>query len=224
MPSTVLRDQYTAAAERLADRVLDALNGAERPVTPPHPTDPAELAALRLLGPDLFAPQLLTRTAPDRRTATALAAALTVFPPSTDPLTTAWLDHTSGLLAARPVPQPDRTPDPADSWQRWSAQLALLAPLALPGLDGPVHRSVRREPLALARGTVRAALRGDHRTGLRLLRWCAWLAHLPGPGPLPPALRLPPLLAELRLTGDGSSRTTLQLTLTERLLATRGVR
>ncbi|GAA1166415.1 hypothetical protein F4556_001284 [Kitasatospora gansuensis] len=216
-----LRDEYAAAVERVAGRALDALTGGGRAVALTDPTSTAELAALRVLGPDLFAAQLLTGAPLESVTTASLAAALLAFPPDPaepvgqDALVVAWLDHVSGFLAGRAAPQPAQPPDP-EHWQRWSVRMAQLAPLALPGLDGPVHRAVRHRPLALARGATRAMLRRDHRTALRLTRWLAWLGT-----PVP--LELPPLLDRLRLVGDGSRRTELELAITG-LLLTEGLR
>ncbi|MER5866474.1 hypothetical protein [Kitasatospora sp. NPDC002040] len=215
---TALRDVYAAAVERMAGRALDALTGAGGAVAPAAPASTPELAALRVLGPDLFAAQLLSGAPLETATTTALGAALRAFPPETptpdgtdqDALAVAWLDHVSGFLAGVAVHQPEHVPD-SSHWQRWSVRMARLAPLALPGLDGPVHRAARREPLALARGTVRAMLRRDHRTALRLTRWLAWLGT-------PTPLELPPLLDRLHLVGDGSNRTALDLAITQALL------
>ncbi|WP_405020122.1 hypothetical protein OHV05_27920 [Kitasatospora sp. NBC_00070] len=213
---TSLRDAYAAAVEQVAGRALDAVTGAGGAVTLTDPTSTAELAALRVLGPDLFAAQLLARAPLASVTTASLAAALLAFPPGPaapvgqDDLVVAWLDHVAGFLAGRAVPQPGEVPDP-EHWPRWSVRMAQLAPLALPGLDGPVHRAARQQPLALARGATRAMLRRDHRTALRLTRWLAWL-DAPAP------LELPPLLDRLRLVGDDSRRTALELTITERLL------
>lgn len=60
MPVTLdsLRDEYAAAAEQMAGRALDVLAGGGGTVAFPDPLSRAELAAVRVLGPDLFAPAL----------------------------------------------------------------------------------------------------------------------------------------------------------------------
>ncbi|MGK5640006.1 hypothetical protein ACSNOK_17065 [Streptomyces sp. URMC 126] len=63
-----------------------------------------------------------------------------------------------------------------DGWVRWSLRMASVASLALPGLDTPLHYAARANRLALARGAVRALLRGDFPTAARITRWLAWPA------------------------------------------------
>ncbi len=88
-----------------------------------------------------------------------------------------------------------------------------LSPLALPGLDGPVHRAAPR--CALARGASRALLRRDHPTAARIVRWLALLASDGVPVPL----ELPPLIEHLELLGGGGPRIALDLAIARRLLA-----
>ncbi|GAA2532529.1 MULTISPECIES: hypothetical protein [Streptomyces] len=216
-----LRAAYEAAVERLAGRVLGALDGTGGTFGFPQPPDRAELAAVRVLGPDLFAARLFGCPADDDGLAEVLAEAYRVFPPTAggDDLT-AWHDWATVRLARRvnlavPVPAHDPSCAPTvGNWRLWSLRLTRLAPLALPGLEGPVHAAARAEPLALARGTVRAVLRRDHRTAARLTRWLAWLD---GVG-LPLPVEVGPLLIRLKQVGDGSARTALHLTVAERLL------
>jgi hypothetical protein len=88
-----------------------------------------------------------------------------------------------------------------------------LSPLALPGLDGPVHAAARRAPLALARGASRAVLRRDFPTAMRITRWLALLAAEGVRLPLDPA----PLVEHLRLLGGGP-RLALDAAIAGRLL------
>ncbi|MEU8510153.1 hypothetical protein AB0C76_01010 [Kitasatospora sp. NPDC048722] len=275
---TPLRDEYAAAVERMARRTLDALQGAggTASLTEPDellaslPTDPdgsvpgPVLAAARVLGPDLFAPQLFNSSSPlnplnplnpfrestrvplDGSAARLLAEARRVFPPPaadswdgspTGPpppaddanLVIAWQDWAASALLAhtpyggqaapppaavpRPGPRPGSPPGPHD-WQAWSVRMAQLSVLALPGLDGPVHELARAHTLDLARGTARSMLRRDLRTAARLARWLAW-ARADG---RPLRLEVWPVLERIRLTGDGSARTLLELAIADRLL------
>ncbi|UQX04606.1 hypothetical protein [Streptomyces sp. RerS4] len=243
-----LRAEYGAAVERMVGRALDALKGVEGTCGPAQPLSRAEPAALRVLGPDVFTPRLLASPASGHDAAREVAEAYRVFPPAVGGDAVArWLDWATWTLASRngsadPAPAPAREPAPArpagpffpvpdclpaaDGWRPWSLAMARLAPLALPGLDSPLHDAARADPLALARGTVRAMLRRDHRTAARLVRWLAWLAwlgrqaRLTGPaGPSgPPGVRGPvvpegvpveiePLITRLKQVGDGSART-----------------
>ncbi|WAL99702.1 hypothetical protein [Streptomyces sp. Je 1-369] len=156
-----------------------------------------------------------------------------------EPWLVAWRDWaTSALLArftegaegqpdGRPLaPQPAGAPvltDPphpsdgsADTeWQRWSVRMGQLSPLALPGLEGPVHSAARTgaAPLALARGATRAMLRHDFPTGARIARWLV-LLHTEGvPLPLDPV----PLVEHLGLYGAGP-RLALDVAIARRLL------
>ncbi|WTW99213.1 hypothetical protein OG216_40325 [Streptomycetaceae bacterium NBC_01309] len=233
MPVTAdaLRDEYADAVERMAGRALDALAGGGGAVVFPDPPSTAELAAVRVLGPDVFAPALVDARPPDPETARVVASAFRVFPPATASgsgpgsgsaaTVAAWRDWATGQLAARagapmpaPVPAPDRPPQ-ADGWQAWSLAMAQLSSLALPGLDGPVHDAARHDPLALSRGAVRAMLRRDHRTAVRLTRWLAWSECAGVPLPV----EVPPMLLRLRQVGDGSARSALEMALADRLSA-----
>ncbi|MFF7453888.1 hypothetical protein [Kitasatospora sp. NPDC008115] len=256
---TTLRDEYAAAVERVAGRVLDALRGAGDPAAPTRRSAPgaagpahavpegplpaesplprAESAAVRVLGPDLFAAQLLAGLPPDGPTADAAAEALETFPmgeaspaPGTaaaDPATkgaalaNAWRDRATAqlvALAGRPLPaagpDPVRPSEPAPGdWPRWTVDMARLSALALPGLDGPVHELARRHSLTLARGVVRSMLRRDYRTAARLARWLAWNEADGGPA----HLDLGPVLDRIRAVGDGSTRMWLELAIAEAL-------
>lgn len=220
-----LSGEYSAAVERVAGRVLEALAGGLGAFVPASPRPMAELAGVRVLGPDLFAPWLLSDELCDPSVMQTVAEARQAFPP-VGPCTPggqaasvpAWCDWATGLLLTRAgnpttVPPPASLPE-ADRWQEWSVWMAQLASLALPGLDGPLHQAARREALALARGAVRAALRRDHRTAVRLARWLAWLEH----AGTPCRVEAEPLLTHLGLVGDGSTRALLDLTIARRML------
>ncbi|MFI7320955.1 hypothetical protein [Streptomyces venezuelae] len=127
-----------------------------------------------------------------------------------------------GPLAPQPAGAPVLTDPshpsdgPADTdWQRWSVRMGQLSPLALPGLDSPVHSAARTgaAPLALARGATRATLRRDFPTAARIARWLV-LLHTEGvPVPLDPA----PLVEHLGLYGAGP-RLALDVAIARRLL------
>ncbi|MCF3124243.1 hypothetical protein IPZ68_31710, partial [Streptomyces arenae] len=128
-------------------------------------------------------------------------------------------DPGAGGVADRPgsgTGTPTDTP-PADApgtpWQAWSVRMGQLSPLALPGLDGPVHAAARAAPLALARGATRAVLRRDYPTAARIARWLALLGAEGRPLPLDPV----PLVDHLRLYGGGP-RLALDVAIAGRLL------
>ncbi|MFE6865618.1 hypothetical protein ACFVFS_03610 [Kitasatospora sp. NPDC057692] len=256
---TTLRDEYAAAVERVAGQVLGALRDAGDPAAPTRRPDPgaarpagstpggplpaggppsrAELAAVRVLGPDLFAPHLLAGLPLDGPTADAAAEALDTFPmheaspapgstaarpePTGAALANAWRDRATAQLvelANRPLPAPG--PDPvgppaptAGDWPQWTVTMARLSALALPRLDGPVHELAHRHSLTLARGATRSMLRRDYRTAARLARWLAWNEANGGPA----HLELGPVLDRIRAVGDGSTRMWLELAIAELL-------
>ncbi|MFD8597902.1 hypothetical protein ACFV1L_23135 [Kitasatospora sp. NPDC059646] len=214
--------EYAAATEWAAGRALDALTGAEGAALPAAdvPEPQALLAADRVLGPDVFAPALLTGRPTPPEVAARAAEAFVLFPADWSGVH-AWRDRATAELLGRAghpvaVDAPPLPPDPGEhGWQRWSVLMAQLCCLALPTLDSPVHQRAREHPLALARGATRAMLRRDHRTATRLARWLAWLQSTG----TPLALELRPLLRQLALTGDGTARTALDLAVAERLAA-----
>lgn len=220
-----LRAEYGAAVERMAGRALDVLRGGGGTGALPWPLSKAELAAVRVLGADLFAPQLAGGLPADDGLAQAVAEAYRLFPPQPDgDLVIAWHDWATCTLASRtagsaepgqaalaPLEPPAGTPG---GWRQWAPSMARLAPLALPGFDSPIHGTARAHPLCLARGTVRAMLRRDYRAAARLTRWLAWLHYTRVPVPL----EITPLLTRLRQVGDGSARTNLDLAVAEHLL------
>ena len=247
------QEEFSLAVERMAVRALDALNavgGADAATAPAGMlgASTADLAAVRILGADLFAPHLLNG-APlhaGLAEAVALADAFRAFPPEqlTDPrvadpqvtvqqvtvqqvsgtaTVVGWRDWAASEVLSRcglPAlvrPPLDAAPHPAQdgepTWQDWSLWMAKLSPLAVPGLDSPVHESARRGMRALGRGTVRAMLRRDYRTAARIARWLA-LGQATG---LESPLRLEPLFRHVRLFGGPSARTALDVRVGERL-------
>ncbi|MFI5534083.1 hypothetical protein ACIA8O_36655 [Kitasatospora sp. NPDC051853] len=230
---TTLRDEYAAAVEHLSGRTLDAVRDGGGTAAFPDPADldptthRALLAAARVLGVNLFAPQLLAGAAPDDATAALLAEARRALPEPAaategGTLVIAWQDWAAARVLAgtphaddAPVPAPSPPPGPADvGWQSWSVRMAQLSGLALPGLDGAVHDLTRTHTLDLARGTVRAMLRRDPTTAVRLARWLAW-AHADG---RPVRLEIEPILDRIGFVGDGTNRSGLELAIARRLL------
>ncbi|MEW2389958.1 hypothetical protein AB0933_16575 [Streptomyces venezuelae] len=191
-----------------------------------------------LLGDAVFHPQ--DAAAVTQSFAVFPPAVSTPAPPpdgAVEPWLVAWRDRATATLLARFTEEADGQPDsellapqPAGSpvldgrpsgglgdtdWQRWSVRMGQLSPLALPGLDGPVHFSARTgaAPLALARGATRAVLRRDFPTAARIARWLV-LLHTEGvPLPLDPA----PLVDHLGLYGAGP-RLALDVAIARRLL------
>ncbi|KUJ69991.1 hypothetical protein ACZ90_06390 [Streptomyces albus subsp. albus] len=234
------RTVYAEAAATLALRVLDALRGVEDTAmladfVERGPDPKAALAAVRVIGADTLAPRALLGGLLHPQDAAAVSQAATLFPapvhapaPPDGPAenwVVAWRDWGTARLLARhggtapEVPEPPAGPALTDAgpWQRWAVTMAQLAPLSLPGVDGPVREAALRNPLALARGTTRALLRRDYPTAARLLRWLAALHAAAVPLPLDPATVLDHL--ELR-TGDGP-RLALDLAVARALLGPR---
>ncbi|MFC1411896.1 hypothetical protein ACEZCY_21815 [Streptacidiphilus sp. N1-12] len=121
----------------------------------------------------------------------------------------------SVLVSDAAAPMPERHPVPEDDfhWQEWSGWMAQVSPLALPGLESPVHEAAQRHARALARATVRSMLRRDYRTAARTARWLA-LGHSRGTAS---PVELAPVLRHIRLFGGPSARTALDLRIGERL-------
>jgi len=205
----------------------------------PHRSSPApvdgvdpgsDLPGLRVLGADAFAAHVLRDVSPDAAEVEAAARAFVVFPPESlggTPGTRwilAWRDWATARTLSRfglsvDVPEPGDGGEVTDArrWQSWSVHMGQLSSLALPGLDGPVHRAARENVTALARGTTRAMLRRDHRMAARIARWLAYTSAAGGASPLEPE----PLLRHIRLFGDGSTRTVLDTRLAQHVSGVR---
>ncbi|MGW6275525.1 hypothetical protein [Streptomyces sp. NPDC055060] len=121
------------------------------------------------------------------------------------------------LTEPAPAQATGTVPEPGTPWQAWSVRMGQLSPLALPGLDGPVHDAARAAPLALARGATRAVLRRDFSTAARITRWLALLTAEGVRLPLDPL----PLVEHLGLHGGGP-RLALDVAISRRLLALEG--
>lgn len=243
MSNAALRADYAQAVEQLAGRVLGVLRGTQVPLPAvsdaDRPADTAALAAVRVLGPDLFAPALFCRQPlpqPDRE---ILGSALRAFPPRAgDSAEARWRDRTTAALLARGaagaraagahageeseraeiaevVEIVEDAEDTELSWQERSQRMVRLAPLALPEVDGPFQQRACRHVRALSRGTARSLMRRDYPTAARLVRWLA-LAQSRGASP---TLAVPTVLDHLRLWGAPNARTALDIAISRRLLA-----
>lgn len=230
---------YGDAVDALAGRVAAAVRGGEDPAVLAgylrEAADPVPaLAAVRVLGPDVFAAGLFEGVPVSAGDAEVVAEAVRVFPcPPDAPPALAWADWATTRLLGRlgdgrwPRMPAGATPDgasgggcgmaldyPGRGWRDVSVRLAQLSPLALPGLDGPVHDMVREHVRAVERGAVRAVLRRDHPSAARLARWLAWAdQHAIAVG-----LDLAALLRHIALFGAAGGRTALHIAVGQRLL------
>jgi hypothetical protein len=170
------------------------------------PDPKAALAAVRVLGPDVFAPALLAGRTFEPADARAVADSFRIFPPDPgvgrDWTTVRLLARFGDPLGASPggpsgdapedtlgVPEPAAFEEAADpggpdgpvpSWRARSLRLAGLHPLALPDVDGPVHEAALRRLRDLSRGTSRAMLRRDYPTAARQARRLLDQSERPG--------------------------------------------
>lgn len=252
MSNAALGADYAQAVERLAGRVLGALRGTQVPLPAvsdaDRPADTTALAAVRVMGPDLFAPALFCRQPlpqPDRDT---LDTALRVFPPRPgDSVEARWRDRTTAALLARGAAGADPAGPYAggEPYADEDSERAALAEAA--GIAGIVEDAedteltwqersqhmARLAPLALPEVDgpyqqraclhVRALSRGATRSLMRrdhptAARLVRWLALAQSRG-ASPALDVPTVLDHLRLWGAPSARTALDLAIARRLLA-----
>ncbi|MEV2243088.1 hypothetical protein [Streptomyces sp. NPDC049970] len=226
---------FAEAADALASSVLGALGGTGDAVQPARYVDDAPdtlaaLAAVRVLGADIFSPHLLAGRPFEAQDTAVVVKAFEAFPASdaTEEATVARRDHATATLLAR-LSGDDTlralAPEPADGealagaadWSGWSVRMAQLAPLATLGLDGPVHQAARGGALPLSRGVSRSILRRDFPTAVRLVRWLAWLRHEGVDLPLDPDIAA----EHVQLVGGAGPRAALDLAIARHLLEPR---
>ncbi|MGV9845086.1 hypothetical protein ACWDUB_23720 [Streptomyces fungicidicus] len=181
------------AVQDLASGVVSALRGGGHPrVVLPADTGGAAgelaLAAVRVLGADAMLPSVLLRIPPDPAEAAVFRKAVEAHPPRPDAASSVRWSHWGMARTLRridpssPAGPPDEPGtgalDEAD-WQSLTRQLAVLAPLALPGEDCAVSRAAVRRPVDVARGFVRAVRRRDWRQAAGAGRWLTLLPGVP---------------------------------------------
>jgi hypothetical protein len=218
---------YATAVDDLACRLTQAL--AARDKTPVLASFVYEarhrlpaLGALRLLGPDVFAPSLCNQTPIHQSDSDVMAQAFEAFPNQPGSLPPiAWRDWaTMSFLPGGSAELPTTVlagSGEVTAWRAWSLDAAALASLALPGLASAVHDAVADHPAALARGLARAMLRRDYRTAARLARWAGYVVTQRG---VRLAIDAAAVCRHIRLCGDGDVRGALDVEITERLLQT----
>jgi hypothetical protein len=181
------------AVQDIASAVVSALRGGDhaRSVLPAGTDGEAgelALAAVRVLGSDALLPALLLRTPPDPAEVAVFRKAVEAYPPRADAAPTVRWSHW-GMARTLGRVDPSFTSGPPDEpgtgwldeagWQFLTHQLAVLAPLALPGEDCAVSRVARSHPVDVARGFVRAVRRRDWRQAAGAGRWLTLLPGVP---------------------------------------------
>ncbi|WML83920.1 hypothetical protein [Streptomyces sp. VNUA74] len=175
-------------------------------------------AAVRVLGADTLLPAVLLRVPPDPGQLAVFKGAVTAHPPRPDAAPAVVWSHWAMARALRRLDQPLAGPPGGEpgaepgadwldraGWQVLTHQLAVLAPLALPGEECAVTRVARRRPVDVARGFVRAVRRRDWQQAAGAGRW---LTLLDG---VPETLGLEAGLDFVRLMGGSDPRVALQL-------------
>lgn len=211
------------AVQDLASSVVSDLHGGGHA----PPADPAggpgrdlELAAARVLGADLLMPALLHRAPLTQNRIDLVTGTLDAFPPRPQAAPTLLWSHWAMARAARLADASGAAPEEPDAawidgvpWPFLTHQLAVLAPLALPGLECAPTRVARDRTLDLARGFVRAVRRRDWQQAAGAGRWLATLEKVPD------SLGLDAGLDFVELMGGSDARVLLQVR-TGRLLGT----
>ncbi|MFG2790125.1 hypothetical protein [Streptomyces sp. NPDC048419] len=168
-------------------------------------------AAVRVLGADLLLPHVLTRTPPLPDTLDAFRRTVEAFPPRSDAAPAVVWSHWAMRRTLHRFDQGEQRTEPgadwlgAATWQSLTHQLAVLAPLALPGEDCAVTRAAQHRPVDVARGFVRAVRRRDW---LQAAGAGRWLTLLDG---VPDTLGLESGLDFVELMGGSDPRVALQL-------------
>lgn len=211
------------AVQDLASGVVLALSGGDHVTVSGADADDIPsaglvLPAVRVLGTDLLLPQVLFRTLPDMAELALFRKAVESFPPRADAAPAVRWSHWAmrrtlrrfeaapdGVMPGDRAQEPDASWLDGASWQFLTHQLAVLAPLAVPGEDCAVTRAARRRPVDLARGFVRAVRRRDWQQAAGAGRW---LTLLDG---VPPELGLETGLDFVELMGGTDARVTLQV-------------
>lgn len=229
-----LRVVYAAAVERLAASVVCALGSADGVFRLRDqlsgPEGMAGLAAVRILGPDALAPFVLGGHRFSAEDAEVAAASLRVFPAAAPDAqmdgqleggvpVRALRDWATGQVLTRLGAHGFVRLYPMGAgvgrdrgWLRWVVVLAQLSPLALPGVDSPVHAQVRRYRRDVARGVTRAMLRRDYLTAVRLVRWLAAEDELAED----PWFPLEPVMRHVELVAEPNARLSLELAVARR--------
>jgi hypothetical protein len=150
------------------------------------------VAAVRVMGADLLLPHVLSDTSPAPETLTVFRQTVETFPPREDAAPTVVWSHWAMRRTLRRLDAPLTGPPAGDegaepdadwlegaTWQFLTHQLAVLAPLAVPGEDCAVARAARRRPVDVARGFVRAVRRRDWQQAAGAGRWLTLLDRVP---------------------------------------------
>ena len=228
------------AVQDLASDVVSALRGGDHVrISGTGAVDEAslDLAAVRVVGADLLLPHVLFPTPPDPEALAVFRKTVEAFPPRADAAPTVRWSHwamgrtlrrlDTPLSGAPDVPdtfgapfgdeaaEPDAGWLDAASWQVLTHQLAVLAPLAVPGEDCAVARAARRRPVDVARGFVRAVRRRDWQQAASAGRWLTLLDGVPD------SLGLEAGLDFVELMGGSDPRVALQVQ-AARLMRTAG--
>ena len=211
------------AVQDIASDVVSALRGGDHvrmsgTGAADDPEGHFALAAVRVLGADLLLPHVLFPTPPAPETLTVFRNTVEAFPPRADAAPTVRWSHwamrrTSSrfdmALAGPSAGAEDAEPDAAwldeATWQVLTHQLAVLAPLAVPGDDCAVTRAARRRPVDVARGFVRAVRRRDWQQAAGAGRWLTLIEGAPD------ALGLEAGLDFVELMGGNDPRVALQV-------------
>ncbi|MFE6286308.1 hypothetical protein [Streptomyces sp. NPDC057877] len=200
----------------LATDVVSALRSGDhvRAGTVPTRPEPLARAAVRVLGADTLLPSVLLPLPPDPALLALFEQAVAAHPPGADAAPTVVWSHWAMNRTLRGIAEgatggDGREPD-ADwlddaSWQLLTHQLAVLAPLAVPGADCAVARAARRRPVDVARGFVRAVRRRDWQQAAGAGRWLTLLDGVPD------TLGLAAGLDFVELMGGENPRVALQL-------------
>ncbi|MFE7277523.1 hypothetical protein [Streptomyces sp. NPDC057623] len=211
------------AVQDIASDVVSALRGGDHVrMSGTGAADDPEghfvLAAVRVLGADLLLPHVLFPSPPAPEALTVFRNTVEAFPPRADAAPTVRWSHwamrrtlsrfdtpVTGPLAGDGEVEPDAAWLDEATWQVLTHQLAVLAPLAVPGDDCAVARAVRRRPVDVARGFVRAVRRRDWQQAAGAGRWLTLTEGVPD------ALGLEAGLDFVELMGGNDPRVALQV-------------
>lgn len=189
------------AVQGLTSELVSALRSGGRfrltgSVTGPEgaAADGLALAAVRVVGADAVLPGVLRRTPLEPDDLALFGKAVQAYPPPADASPTSLWSHwamrraLAGLDAsfdasfddASELASPPQAAWLEDApWQVLTHQLAVLAPLAMPGADCAVARVARTRPVDVARGFVRAVRRRDWLQAAGAGRWLVLLDGVP---------------------------------------------